>query len=90
MYIPTKSSAIGSYLRKCRRRQNMSQSALAKKMGYGSGQYISNIERGECEASFEVLRFYIVYCKADRLKLRIAYQKRFKKVLDKAFMIRYK
>lgn len=36
----------GKLLREYRLRQGLSQNQLARKIGYGSGQYVSNIERG--------------------------------------------
>ncbi len=36
-----------------RERVGLSQAAIAKKLGMGSGQYISNVERGKCFFSRE-------------------------------------
>jgi transcriptional regulator with XRE-family HTH domain len=37
---------IGSYLKSCRTTLDASQKEIAKKVGYGSSQILSNIERG--------------------------------------------
>ena len=40
--------AIGSTVRFYRARVGLSQTVVAKAMGYKNGQYISNVERGMC------------------------------------------
>lgn len=37
---------LGRYLRTCRRKAKKSQSEVARDLGYGSPQFISNVERG--------------------------------------------
>lgn len=39
---------VGEFIKLRRRLVNLSQEALAKKLGYKNGQYISNVERGLC------------------------------------------
>lgn len=39
---------IGTYLRNARIERGLTQAQAATKLGYGSPQYISNIERGAC------------------------------------------
>lgn len=41
-------SNLGEIIRVGRAKTNVSQSQLAKKLGYKNGQYISNVERGQC------------------------------------------
>ena len=42
-----KHNLIGTYLKKKRLQSQLSQRDVAVKLGYGSAQFISNIERGE-------------------------------------------
>ncbi len=53
MYIDKK--FFGSFLLKKRIRAGVSQSSLAEKLGYGSGQFVSNWERGESSPPLEKL-----------------------------------
>jgi len=39
---------LGKFLAKKREEKGMSQGEVAKKLGYSSPQFISNIERGKC------------------------------------------
>ncbi|MBX2987343.1 MAG: helix-turn-helix transcriptional regulator [Bdellovibrionaceae bacterium] len=50
-----KSNILGSYLKKKRIEADMSQAEVAKLLGYGTSQYISNFERGACAPSLKIL-----------------------------------
>jgi transcriptional regulator with XRE-family HTH domain len=47
---------LGTYLREKRATRGISQSDVAKKLGYTSAQFISNIERGLCSPPMSALR----------------------------------
>jgi len=49
------SKKIGSYLKNLRVKKRWSQGDLAEAMGYSSNQFISNIERGVCVPSPQVI-----------------------------------
>jgi transcriptional regulator with XRE-family HTH domain len=53
MYIDKK--YFGSFLLKKRIRAGVSQTFLAQKLGYGSGQFVSNWERGESSPPLDKL-----------------------------------
>lgn len=46
---------LGSFLREKRRSRALTQGEVARKLGYGSAQFISNIERDCCAAPVPVL-----------------------------------
>jgi len=41
-------SKIASVVRAARLKKSLSQTQLSRKLGWASGQYLSNIERGQC------------------------------------------
>lgn len=47
---------FGKYLRDHRKEAGLSQMTIAKKLGYGSPQFISNCERGLCMPSLRGLK----------------------------------
>ncbi len=48
--------AFGDFLRKKRTAKNLSQGGVSELLGHGSGQFLSNIERGKCAIPSGVLR----------------------------------
>lgn len=44
---------IGDLIRIYREQSNISQTKLARKLGYTTGQYVSNIERGLCSVPID-------------------------------------
>lgn len=55
MYNQIRKNTIGKFLKNARNLQGLTQKQLADTMGYSSAQYISNIERGKCDVSINVL-----------------------------------
>lgn len=56
------SHRIGHYLKELRGQKGLSQGDVANKLGYHSNQFISNIERGVCTPSPNVVyKFLQVY-----------------------------
>lgn len=53
--MKNKQASLGQYLRDKRVAAGLTQAEIAEFLGYTSPQYISNIERGVCPASFDVL-----------------------------------
>jgi transcriptional regulator with XRE-family HTH domain len=43
---------LGHLVKEYRRKSNISQIHLAKKLGYKNGQFVSNMERGLCNVPF--------------------------------------
>lgn len=41
-------SSVGKLVRESREKVGLSQTALAKKLNYKNGQFVSNVERGKC------------------------------------------
>lgn len=50
---------VGNYLKQKRQDKGLTQSDVALKMGYGSPQFISNIERGISQVPIKALRSLI-------------------------------
>jgi len=50
-----KFGSFGSYLKTARESRNITQSELAKKLGYTTSQFISNWERGLCDPPFDAI-----------------------------------
>lgn len=50
---------LGKYLRSVRKAAGVSQADLASSLGLTSGQFISNIERGNCSPTLEALSTYL-------------------------------
>ena len=50
---------LGKYLRDKRKLKGMSQSDVAKKLGYSNPQFISNFERGLCAPPLKKLKILI-------------------------------
>lgn len=50
---------IGSYLRKKRELKGLTQAQVASQLGYGSPQFISNIERGVSRVPAKSLKSFI-------------------------------
>lgn len=50
---------LGSYLKQQRERKGLTQSEVASKLGYGSPQFISNIERGISNVPLKSLKVII-------------------------------
>ncbi len=55
----TKHESLGSFLQEARTRSNLSQWDVAKKLGYTSPQFISNLERGISSPPLKVLRVLV-------------------------------
>jgi transcriptional regulator with XRE-family HTH domain len=51
-----KHRSLGNYLKNARTKKNLSQWDVAKKLGYSSPQFISNLERGISSPPLKVLR----------------------------------
>jgi transcriptional regulator with XRE-family HTH domain len=51
-----KTGILAAYLRKKRRQAGLTQSDVAKKLGYSSPQFVSNWERGLSDPPVETLR----------------------------------
>lgn len=49
---------LGESMRYHREAEGKTQLEVGQKLGYSSAQYISNIERGICPPSMNVLRYY--------------------------------
>jgi len=56
---------FGSYLKTSRENLGLSQNEVAQKIGHGSGQFISNIERGKCALPVRTLGELIKYYRLD-------------------------
>jgi len=71
---------FGAYLRTKRVRAGLSQSEVARELGYSSAQFISNFERGLCAPPLPALR-KIVDCykipKKEVINLMLRQQKRY-------------
>jgi transcriptional regulator with XRE-family HTH domain len=50
-----KFGSFGSFLKTARERRNITQSELAKKLGYSTSQFISNWERGLCDPPLDAI-----------------------------------
>ena len=46
---------FGSYLKRMRKKRNVTQADLAKELGYGSSQFVSNWERGLCNPPYHAI-----------------------------------
>lgn len=57
--------AMGAKLKEIRLKADMSQGELAKKLGYGSAQFVSNWERGVCSVPPPKI---LAFCKATDMK----------------------
>jgi len=66
-----KGAAVASVIMTARMNKEMSQKALAKKLGLASPQYISNVERGLCPMSLEKL---LKTCKILDIEKKLAKQ----------------
>ena len=60
-----KSTQYSEFLFACRINANMSQLELAQKLGYSSGQFVSNIERGTVGLPLKKIK---KFCRALKLK----------------------
>jgi transcriptional regulator with XRE-family HTH domain len=50
-----KFGSFGSFLKNAREKRNVTQSELAKKLGYTTSQFISNWERGLCDPPMDAI-----------------------------------
>lgn len=50
---------LGPFLREKREQKGLTQAQVAEKLGYGSPQFISNIERGISRVPLKSLRYFI-------------------------------
>jgi transcriptional regulator with XRE-family HTH domain len=50
-----KFGSFGSYLKTAREKRNITQSELAKRLGYSTSQFISNWERGLCDPPLDAI-----------------------------------
>ncbi|MEQ1875682.1 MAG: helix-turn-helix transcriptional regulator [Bdellovibrionia bacterium] len=55
----TKHDNLGTFLQEARTRSNLSQWDVAKKLGYTSPQFISNLERGISSPPLKVLKVLV-------------------------------
>jgi transcriptional regulator with XRE-family HTH domain len=70
-----KYALIGKYLKKKRVDAGLSQRAVGVRLGYGSAQFISNIERGEASIPPKVVRKLIPLLKiSERDIMRVMMQ----------------
>lgn len=60
---------LGNYLREAREKQNLKQIDVAKKIGYDSSQFISNIERGISSLPLKKLKILINVLKLNENEL---------------------
>jgi transcriptional regulator with XRE-family HTH domain len=49
---------LGQYLKEKRELSGLSQTELAEKLGWDSGQFVSNIERDECNPTLTKVKKY--------------------------------
>lgn len=68
---------LGQYLKRKRIEAGLSQTQLAKSMGYPCGQYTSNWERGVCAPPTDGMETVIKMLKLDRKKILDAMVKDF-------------
>lgn len=59
---------FGSYLKSKRESSGLTQSEVAKKLGYGSSQFISNIERGISSVPIKALKMLIQIYEIDPIE----------------------
>ncbi len=52
-------SSLGHFLREKREQKGLTQAQVANKLGYGSPQFISNIERGISRVPVKSLKYFI-------------------------------
>src|ERR1700691_4295238 len=50
-----KFGSFGSFLKTAREKRNVTQSELAKRLGYTTSQFISNCERGLCDPPLDAI-----------------------------------
>lgn len=50
-----KSTELSQYLKEMRMKKGLTQREVSQILGYGSSQYLSNIERGQCPPSIDAL-----------------------------------
>ena len=68
---------IGDLIRRQREKRQVSQACLAEWFGYGTGQFISNIERGVYSFPIEKARDLRMYLKIKKSDIQEAYRKDF-------------
>jgi transcriptional regulator with XRE-family HTH domain len=59
METAVKYKTLGAYLKNARNKSNLSQWDVAKKIGYSSPQFISNLERGISSPPLKVLKILV-------------------------------
>ncbi len=80
--------SLGNYLKEKRIESGLTQSEVAKKLGYSTPQFISNFERGLCSPPLKNLKILVRLYKIDAAELMDLIMEEQENILQKALNVK--